>query len=273
MGAEREHQAAKIDREQDDRHDDAEPDRLGDELAAADDGEDRGHDDGDGGQRHHADLGARADGGEGLDGVAQAAGEERRAEHQQQVADDRADQRGLDDVEHAGAQRDEGDDQLGGIAEGGVEQAADALADPGRELLGRQAEQARQRDDGDAGQDEDQQGRVRPGVVHPGGYRNGEQQPRQRRLGQDASHHLHRRPLAASRVDSLRGLFPVGKGRLTAGPRAMREAGYAEEPATPPPTSMTPPAQRATSPSRFARWGGRVFTPPPQAPSSRRRRS
>ena len=36
VGAEREHQAEQIDRQQDDRHHDAEGDRLGDELAAAD---------------------------------------------------------------------------------------------------------------------------------------------------------------------------------------------------------------------------------------------
>ena len=69
--------------------------------------------------------------------VLQPAGQEGRAEHQHQVADDRTDQRCLDDVEHARAQGDQGDDQLGGIAERGVEKAADAFADPGRQLLGR----------------------------------------------------------------------------------------------------------------------------------------
>ena len=44
-----------------------------------------------------------------------------------------------------------------GVAQRGVEEAADPLADPGRELLGREAEQAGQRHDGDAGQHEHQQ--------------------------------------------------------------------------------------------------------------------
>ena len=47
-------------------------------------------------------------------------------EDQQQVADDRAGQRGLDDLDRIRPEEgEEGDDQLGGVAEGGVEEPAD----------------------------------------------------------------------------------------------------------------------------------------------------
>ena len=61
--------------------------------------------------------------------AAEAADEERQPEHQQQVADDAAGDRGLDQLDVALAQRDDRDDQLGGVAEGRVEEAAAA---PGR---------------------------------------------------------------------------------------------------------------------------------------------
>ena len=57
-----------------------------------------------------------------------AADEHRRAQHEQDVADDRADERGLDDLLEAFEQREERDDQLGRVAERHVQQAADAGA-------------------------------------------------------------------------------------------------------------------------------------------------
>ena len=56
----------------------------------------------------------------------QAADQHRRAQHQQDVADDRADDRGLHDLLEALEQGEEGDDQLGRVAEGHVQQPADA---------------------------------------------------------------------------------------------------------------------------------------------------
>ena len=61
-----------------------------------------------------------------LRAAAEAADEERQAEHEQQVADDAAGDRGLDQLDVPVAQRDDRDDQLGGVAEGGVEEAAPA---------------------------------------------------------------------------------------------------------------------------------------------------
>src|SRR5258708_3818401 len=43
---------------------------------------------------------------------------EGQSEHEQQVADDRADQRGLDDGEIVAGDQEDGDDQLGQVAEG-----------------------------------------------------------------------------------------------------------------------------------------------------------
>ena len=191
VAAQHEHQAEQVDHQEEHRHDDAESHRPGDEVALARDGEHRRHQDGDGGQRHHADLRAHADRGEALDLVLEAAGQERRPQHQQQVADDRAGERGLDHVEHAGAQRHQGDDQLGGIAQGGVEEAADALAETGCQLLGGDAKQTGQRHDGEAGHQEHQQGIVRSSVMQPGGNRHGEQQPCQGGFGHHGAQHLH----------------------------------------------------------------------------------
>ena len=52
----------------------------------------------------------------------------RGAHHEQDVAEDRADQRGLDDLLQPLVQREQGDDDLGRVAEGDVEEAADARA-------------------------------------------------------------------------------------------------------------------------------------------------
>jgi len=83
-------------------------------------------------------------------------------------------------------------DELGGIAERGVEEAADRVADTGGQLLGGEAQQTSQRDDRDAGEHEAKQGRVWPRMMDPDrdGYR--EQQPSQWRLGQHVSQNLHR---------------------------------------------------------------------------------
>ena len=147
--------------------------------------------------------------------MAQPAGQEGRAEDQQQVADDRAGDRGLDHVEHAGAQRHESDDKLGGIAQRGVEKTAYRLADAGRELLRGKAEQAGQRDDGDAGNHEAEQRCVGVAVMDPDGGRDRDKQPGQWRLGQHASQCLHGSlpvvRLPACMVHSL-----AGRGTATA---------------------------------------------------------
>ena len=62
------------------------------------------------------------------------------AQDQQQVADDRAGQRRLDDLDQAGLEGEERDDQLGDVAERRVEDAADLRPGERAEPLGRQAD-------------------------------------------------------------------------------------------------------------------------------------
>ena len=68
----------------------------------------------------------------------------------------------FDDVVQAGAQGGERDDQLGGVAEGRVEQAADAFAHALGEMLGGPTHPRRERQDREAGGDEDQSGAPAP---------------------------------------------------------------------------------------------------------------
>ena len=94
--------------------------------------------------------------------AADAADEHRRAEDEQDVAEDRADDRGLDDLLQALAQGEEGDDELRRVAEGDVEKPADARPGLGRQLLGGQPHQRGRRDDPDRGHGEDDaRGRAR----------------------------------------------------------------------------------------------------------------
>ena len=98
------------------------------------------------------------------------------AEREQEVRQDGADERGPDHVEKARPQRHEGDDQLGGVAEGRVEEPADRVAGVGRELLGRPDDQARDRHDRDR-RDEEHPGRRRAGVLERERDRDERQQP------------------------------------------------------------------------------------------------
>ena len=83
--------------------------------------------------------------------------------------------RGLDDFVKAGPQRDQRDYQLGCVAEGRVEQAADRRAGPMRQLLGRLADQAGERDYRQRGDDEEPQlGRVEQ--LEPDGDRDEQEQ-------------------------------------------------------------------------------------------------
>ena len=78
-----------------------------------------------------------------------AAGEQREPENEQQVADDRPGQRSAHDLRQSLVDGDQRDDQLGGVAEGCVEEAADPGAGVLCRVLGRLADQPRQRDQGD----------------------------------------------------------------------------------------------------------------------------
>ena len=83
-----------------------------------------------------------------------AAGDHRRAEDEQDVRDDRAGERAADDVRQAVGDREQRDDQLGRVAEARVQEAADAGAGVLGGVLGRLADQPRERDERERGEDE-----------------------------------------------------------------------------------------------------------------------
>ena len=86
----------------------------------------------------------------------EAAGNERYAQNQQQIPDDRAYQRRLDHVKIARQHQQHRNDQLGDVAERGVEQATEPGTDTDGQLVGGAPDQARQRHDGQTRGDEDQ---------------------------------------------------------------------------------------------------------------------
>jgi hypothetical protein len=86
-----------------------------------------------------------------------AAGEHRGAEHEQDVPDDRAGEGCLHHVGQTLAERRDGDDQFGGVAERRVEKAADAFARMVRQRLRRAAHPSGQRQDGESRREEDPQ--------------------------------------------------------------------------------------------------------------------
>jgi hypothetical protein len=104
---------------------------------------------------------------------AAAPGQHGRAHDEQDVAEDGADDRRLDDLLEALAQGEQGDDELGEVAEGDVEEAADTGPGAGRQLLGGPAHRGRGRDHPEGGGHEDRRG---PGVEqlqHDGHGMNG----------------------------------------------------------------------------------------------------
>ena len=114
-----------------------------------------------------------------LDMIFESAEEKGRAQHEQRVGDDRAGKGCLDQHVLAGAQGRERNDQLGQIAQRGIEQATDRIARLGRHGFGGVTEQGGQRHDGQDGQHEEQRVRVVPegfGREHHG---HEDQQPEQ----------------------------------------------------------------------------------------------
>ena len=87
--------------------------------------------------------------------LAATSGEQREAEHEQQVADDGAGQRSADDLGQALVDRDQGDDQLGRVAERGVEEAADSGAGVLGGVLRGLADQPGERDQRGGGENEE----------------------------------------------------------------------------------------------------------------------
>ena len=111
--------------------------------------EERRHDEAD--RRDHEQRDARA--GEArielLRAVLQAARELRGAEHEEQIADDRAGDRCLDEIDEPGAQREDRDDELREIPERRVDESTERGTGVRGELLGGGAQQARERNDRD----------------------------------------------------------------------------------------------------------------------------
>ncbi len=87
--------------------------------------------------------------------VAGPAGEEREAEHEQEVPDDRAGERAADDFRQPLVDRDQGDDQLRRVAEGRVEEPADPRARVLGRVLGRLSDQPGERNQGQRREDEE----------------------------------------------------------------------------------------------------------------------
>src|SRR5690606_3321683 len=120
----------------------------------------------------------------------QPAPDRAQAEDQQDVADDRAGDRRLDQVVKPGPERHDRDDQLGGVAEGRVQQPADAFTQPLCELLRRPAHQARERDDRQRGRDEDRDPARVEHVLQRQGDGNEDQQEQQPVLAKPRHGHL-----------------------------------------------------------------------------------
>jgi hypothetical protein len=99
-----------------------------------------------------------SDGGGGaVEGLAlplQPAGQDRRAQDEEHVSDDRSGERRLHDVVEPPVEGHERDDELGGVSEGRVHEPADAGPEPRRELFGRLPHDAGERNDRRAGESE-----------------------------------------------------------------------------------------------------------------------
>ena len=151
--------------------------------------EDRDHS-----QKQHAGLQTGIGPVELLHMVLQSAEQERRAQHEQRIGDDHAGDRCLHQHILPRAQRGQRNDELGQIAEGGVEQAADAVARFGRHGFGGVAEQRSQRNDGQDGQQKQQRVRVVPELLdHKQDGHKGEQ-PQQRIVTDLFEQGIHRIP-------------------------------------------------------------------------------
>ena len=130
-------------------------------AGACAEGEDRRHEEADRGDHEERRVRARDARVEALDAVAEAAEQDARAEDEEQVPDDRAGERRLHDLDEPGLEGEEGDDQLGDVAERGVEDAAHLGSRQRAETLGGQADEPGEPEDRD-GRDDEDEGRVGP---------------------------------------------------------------------------------------------------------------
>ncbi|KAJ8566818.1 hypothetical protein ON010_g6302 [Phytophthora cinnamomi] len=126
------------------------------------------------GQHEQRRVGAGTHGVERVFLVAHAAGDEGAAQHEQQVGQHGADERALHHVDLARLEREDGDDHLDGVAEGGVDEPADGLSRVEGQRLGGLAQQVGERDHDEEVEDEDPE--VTPAAERgPDGQRRREQ--------------------------------------------------------------------------------------------------
>jgi hypothetical protein len=199
MGLEHEDEVEHVRGEQDEGEADVEQRLLPQGLLGREDPiECARHGQADRGDQHHRAVHARGGLPVGLRVETHPADEEGDAEREQQVREDRADDRRAHHVKEPRAERHQGDDQLGRIAEGGVQESADGVAGVGRELLRRPDDEARDREDGDR-RDEEHPGRRRA-VLERERDRDQREQPVDRGLhGREAPSGAARMGYAAAR--------------------------------------------------------------------------
>jgi hypothetical protein len=218
MGAEGEHQIRPVHQEQDERDRDAQ--RRDRRRAAPEDAlKGGGQDEGDRRECEQRRLGTRARRVELLLRLmAKPAREHGGPENKEDVSDDRAGDRGLHHVVQAGVQRDDGDDELGGIAEGRIQEPTDALPRPHRQLLGGAAHPAGERNDGQGRREEDPERLLRREMLESGGERDERDEPARH------GHVPHGRPAwhtSANRNSRGRGPTPITGRSLAAGARTV----------------------------------------------------
>ena len=185
--------------------------------------EDRRQQHGGDGQGEQAAVGFGGGSAEGLLLALPPADEHRPAGDEQQVAQDRAGEGGEDDWLRPRSQGDEGDDEFGGVAEGGVEQSAPGGAGAVGEVFGGLAHESGEGDDADAGEEE---GEARPpgaapggGVDDVGGGDGG--------VGQSGEHREASAPPAGGAEGEV-GAFAAGSGGRMGGWRGSPERGVGQ---------------------------------------------
>ena len=148
--AEAENQAGDVHHQQNDRRPEAQTIdlfRVGLERSKAHEVEDRWHHERHDREKQHdrRRSGRRAI--ELLRSVREAAHDAGESEDEEKIADDAAGNRRLDDRRVVRAERRDGDDQLGGVSERGIQEAAESWAGALRQLIGRRTDQARCRNE------------------------------------------------------------------------------------------------------------------------------
>ncbi len=147
-----------------------------DDVEAVDVAHGRGNQQADRREQQHLRLDAGVARVELLRVVLEAAQQEGRAEGEEAVAHDRAGQRRLHQVEHSRPQGRDADDELGHVAEGGVQESAHRVPGLRRDALGRPGKQGGQGDDRADREQEERRVGLGPGLL-------GEQDDRARRRG------------------------------------------------------------------------------------------